>query len=284
MIHIVFNESEVDLMKQVIGQDETLAGNVVQIKDDFAVGPLAGIEQGRLADRLGFRRIGRVELVGLVLERAVERLGDVNHLLELVHCLPQPAALGIDCGIIHQQFVLAVGKPAEDRRNVGLAGAIFVEIMIHLVPERDDPEELAGGHALAGFLGIERFDGAAKFGQIGTDPGIAVDRLHRPVEEAVRRARGLGDFLAAHRGQLVDLLAEIGAIAVERGEFVDELGDLVVELAGLVSLQRHQARGFVHRHRLKRVGRIELDLGCGRGVDRCFCAGLDCHIHAFPDP
>ena len=44
MIHIVFNESEVDLMKQVIGQDETLAGDVVQIKDDFAVGPLAGID------------------------------------------------------------------------------------------------------------------------------------------------------------------------------------------------------------------------------------------------
>jgi hypothetical protein len=44
MIHIVFNESEVDLMKQVIAQDETLAGEVVQIKDDFAVGPLAGID------------------------------------------------------------------------------------------------------------------------------------------------------------------------------------------------------------------------------------------------
>lgn len=44
MIHIVFNESEVDLMKQVIGLDETLAGEVLQVKDDFAVGPLAGIE------------------------------------------------------------------------------------------------------------------------------------------------------------------------------------------------------------------------------------------------
>ncbi len=44
MIHIVFNESEVDLMKQVMALDETLAGEVVQIKDDFAVGPLQGIE------------------------------------------------------------------------------------------------------------------------------------------------------------------------------------------------------------------------------------------------
>jgi len=40
MIHVVFNESEVDLMKEVIGLDETLAGEVVQIKDDYAVGPL----------------------------------------------------------------------------------------------------------------------------------------------------------------------------------------------------------------------------------------------------
>jgi Domain of unknown function (DUF1835)/Protein of unknown function len=44
MIHIVFNESETDLMKQVIEQDETLAGEVLQIKDDFAVGPLADID------------------------------------------------------------------------------------------------------------------------------------------------------------------------------------------------------------------------------------------------
>ncbi len=44
MIHIVFNESEVDLMKQVMQLDETIDGEVIQIKDDFAVGPLAGID------------------------------------------------------------------------------------------------------------------------------------------------------------------------------------------------------------------------------------------------
>lgn len=44
MIHIVFNESEVSLMKEVIDLDETLTGDVIQIKDDFAVGPLAGID------------------------------------------------------------------------------------------------------------------------------------------------------------------------------------------------------------------------------------------------
>ena len=40
MIHIVFNESETDLMKEVSGLDESLAGEVIQIKDDYAVGPL----------------------------------------------------------------------------------------------------------------------------------------------------------------------------------------------------------------------------------------------------
>ena len=44
MLHIVFNESEVDLMKSVIELDETLAGEVWQIKDDFAVGPLMAID------------------------------------------------------------------------------------------------------------------------------------------------------------------------------------------------------------------------------------------------
>lgn len=43
MIHIVFNESEVALMQQVIALDETLAGDVVQIKDDYAVGPIQAI-------------------------------------------------------------------------------------------------------------------------------------------------------------------------------------------------------------------------------------------------
>lgn len=44
MIHIVFNESEVALMEQVIGLDETLAGEITLIRDDFAVGPLAALE------------------------------------------------------------------------------------------------------------------------------------------------------------------------------------------------------------------------------------------------
>lgn len=44
MIHIVFNEFEVELMKKVMELDETLTGEVVQIKDEFAVGPLLNID------------------------------------------------------------------------------------------------------------------------------------------------------------------------------------------------------------------------------------------------
>jgi hypothetical protein len=44
MIHIVFNESEVELMQKVIELDESMAGEIVQVKDDFAVGPLKDID------------------------------------------------------------------------------------------------------------------------------------------------------------------------------------------------------------------------------------------------
>lgn len=44
MIHIVFNEPEVELLQKVIALDETLTGEVIQIKDDFAVGPLTELD------------------------------------------------------------------------------------------------------------------------------------------------------------------------------------------------------------------------------------------------
>jgi hypothetical protein len=49
---------------------------------------LADVEQRALADRLGLGRIGCVEVRRLVLELLVERLGDVDHLLEGAHRLP----------------------------------------------------------------------------------------------------------------------------------------------------------------------------------------------------
>lgn len=43
MIHIVFQEADVHVLSQAILLDESLQGDVIQIKDDFAVGPLSNI-------------------------------------------------------------------------------------------------------------------------------------------------------------------------------------------------------------------------------------------------
>jgi Domain of unknown function (DUF1835)/Protein of unknown function len=46
MIHIVFNEPDIKVLQQAIELDESLQGDVVQIKDDYAVGPLNNIYLG----------------------------------------------------------------------------------------------------------------------------------------------------------------------------------------------------------------------------------------------
>lgn len=43
MIHIVFNEPDVEVLQKAIEMDETLQGDVIQIKDDYAVGPIKDI-------------------------------------------------------------------------------------------------------------------------------------------------------------------------------------------------------------------------------------------------
>lgn len=43
MIHIVFQEADVNVLRQAINIDEALQGEIVQIKDDFAVGPVKDI-------------------------------------------------------------------------------------------------------------------------------------------------------------------------------------------------------------------------------------------------
>ncbi len=46
MIHIVFEEANVAALQKAIDIDETLQGDIIQIKDDFAVGPLGNIYIG----------------------------------------------------------------------------------------------------------------------------------------------------------------------------------------------------------------------------------------------
>lgn len=59
MIHIVFNEADVDVLKKAIELDESLQGAVMQVKDDYAVGPLAGIytAEGMEARRQWWREV-----------------------------------------------------------------------------------------------------------------------------------------------------------------------------------------------------------------------------------
>ena len=47
MIHIVFNEPDVKVLKQVLELDESLAGEVIHIKDDLSVGPLENMYMGQ---------------------------------------------------------------------------------------------------------------------------------------------------------------------------------------------------------------------------------------------
>lgn len=45
MIHIVFEEANIEALQKAIELDETLQGEIIEIKDDFAVGPIADIYQ-----------------------------------------------------------------------------------------------------------------------------------------------------------------------------------------------------------------------------------------------
>jgi hypothetical protein len=46
MIHIVFNEDDVKVLEAAIALDDSLAGEVIQVKDDYAVGPISDIYVG----------------------------------------------------------------------------------------------------------------------------------------------------------------------------------------------------------------------------------------------
>ena len=43
MIHIVFETANIEALKKAFELDESLAGNIIEIKDDFAVGPIVDI-------------------------------------------------------------------------------------------------------------------------------------------------------------------------------------------------------------------------------------------------
>jgi Domain of unknown function (DUF1835)/Protein of unknown function len=75
MIHIVFNEADVKVLQDAIALDETLQGEVIQIKDDYAVGPLNNIYVGEGIEER--RRWWHDVLIGGEYEGSVES-GDVD--------------------------------------------------------------------------------------------------------------------------------------------------------------------------------------------------------------
>ena len=58
MIHIVFNEPDVEVISKAIELDETLSGQILLVRDDYAVGPLNNIhsEEG-IAERKDWWRM-----------------------------------------------------------------------------------------------------------------------------------------------------------------------------------------------------------------------------------
>ena len=46
MIHIVFNEADVEVLQKALALDESMQGEVIQIKDDYAVGPIENLYHG----------------------------------------------------------------------------------------------------------------------------------------------------------------------------------------------------------------------------------------------
>lgn len=43
MLHIVFQEADIDVLQKAFELDESMAGDIIQVKDDFAVGPIVSI-------------------------------------------------------------------------------------------------------------------------------------------------------------------------------------------------------------------------------------------------
>jgi hypothetical protein len=75
MIHIVFNEADIDVLQKAIELDETLQGEVLQVEDDYAVGPLKDIytEEGIVARRAWWKEV----LTGTDLEKKIDE-GEVD--------------------------------------------------------------------------------------------------------------------------------------------------------------------------------------------------------------
>jgi hypothetical protein len=92
MIHIVFNEADTTVLKKAIELDPTLMGEVIQVKDDYAVGPVADIytEEGIENRKQWWREV----LAGGDYDGHVDKgeVDDIQLVSELVEKLKNPGA------------------------------------------------------------------------------------------------------------------------------------------------------------------------------------------------
>ena len=81
MIHIVFNEPDAEVLKKAIELDETLQGDVIQIKDDYAVGPIKDIytDEGIEARKQWWREV----LAGTEIQMTIDT-GEVDDMKTVV--------------------------------------------------------------------------------------------------------------------------------------------------------------------------------------------------------
>lgn len=88
MIHIVFNEPDVEVLKKAIELDETLQGEVIQIKDDYAVGPIKDIytDEGMEARKQWWREV----LAGTEIQMTIDT-GEVDDMKTVVDLIVQLA-------------------------------------------------------------------------------------------------------------------------------------------------------------------------------------------------
>src|SRR6476620_8971832 len=93
MVHIVFNEADVKVLQDAIALDETMQGEVIQIKDDYAVGPIAAIyeTEGYLERTEWWKE----RLAGSPYENQVEIVNDKLTVHNLLKSLQEDASLEV---------------------------------------------------------------------------------------------------------------------------------------------------------------------------------------------
>ena len=92
MIHIVFQESDINALQKSFALDESLSGDVVQIKDDFAVGPIgADFSEEEVERRKKWWRevLAGGDYDGLVDNGKVDDVKTLNALIERLNNDPE---------------------------------------------------------------------------------------------------------------------------------------------------------------------------------------------------